>query len=62
MLQISVRLPRSLLDRVEAEAERSRREVPGSSANRSDVVRELVHEGLDRRDEEKESRKARKRK
>lgn len=45
--QIVVRLPGSLLERVDAYAERLRREMPGPSWKRSDVVRMLLARALD---------------
>jgi hypothetical protein len=45
--QIVVRLPRSLLERLDAHAERMRREVPGPAWKRSDVVRMLLAGALD---------------
>jgi hypothetical protein len=45
--QIVVRLPGSLLERVDEYAERLRREMPGPSWKRSDVVRMLLARALD---------------
>jgi hypothetical protein len=45
--QIVIRLPGSLLERVDAYAERLRREMPGPSWKRSDVVRLLLARALD---------------
>lgn len=45
--QIVVRLPKALLDRVDAYAERLRDEQPGPAWRRSDVVRMLLAKGLD---------------
>jgi hypothetical protein len=45
--QIVVRLERSLLERLDAQAERLRREMPGPSWKRSDVVRYLLARALD---------------
>jgi hypothetical protein len=45
--QIVVRLPGSLLERLDAHAERMRREVPGPAWKRSDVVRMLLARALD---------------
>ena len=45
--QIVVRLPKSLLDRLDAHAEQLRREMPGPSWKRSDVVRLLLERALD---------------
>jgi DNA invertase Pin-like site-specific DNA recombinase len=45
--QMVVRLPSALLERVDAYAERLRREMPGPSWKRSDVVRLLLAKALD---------------
>ncbi len=45
--QMVVRLPGALLARVDAYAERLRREMPGPSWKRSDVVRLLLAKALD---------------
>jgi hypothetical protein len=45
--QIVVRLPSALLERLDAYAERMRRETPGPSWKRSDVVRMLLARALD---------------
>jgi hypothetical protein len=45
--QIVVRLPKSLLDKLDAHAERLRREMPGPSWKRSDVVRMLLARALE---------------
>lgn len=45
--QIVVRLEKSLLDKLDAHAERMRREMPGPSWKRSDVVRLLLARALD---------------
>jgi hypothetical protein len=45
--QIVVRLPASLLERLDAYADRMRREMPGPSWKRSDVVRMLLARALD---------------
>ena len=45
--QIVVRLPKTLLDRVDAYAERLREEQAGPAWRRSDVVRLLLAKGLD---------------
>ena len=45
--QIVVRLPKALLDRVDAYAERLRDEQPGPAWRGSDVVRMLLAKGLD---------------
>jgi hypothetical protein len=45
--QLVVRLPKALLDRLEAYAERLRREMPGPAWKRSDVVRMLLARALD---------------
>jgi metal-responsive CopG/Arc/MetJ family transcriptional regulator len=45
--QIVVRLPGSLLERLDAYAERMRREMPGPAWKRSDVVRMLLAKALD---------------
>lgn len=42
-----VRLPKALLDRLDAHAERLRKEMPGPSWKRSDVVRLLLARALD---------------
>jgi len=44
--QIVVRLPSSLLERLDAYAERMRRDMPGRSWRRSDVVRMLLARAL----------------
>jgi hypothetical protein len=46
-VQLVVRLPKSLLDRLDAHAERLRREMPGPSWKRSDVVRLLLTKALE---------------
>jgi hypothetical protein len=48
--QIVVRLSSALLERIDAYAERMRREVPGPSWNRSDVVRMLLAKAMDEAD------------
>jgi hypothetical protein len=45
--QLVVRLPGSLLERLDAYAERMRREMPGPAWKRSDVVRLLLAKALD---------------
>ena len=45
--QIVVRLPKTLLDRVDAYADRLREEQAGPAWRRSDVVRMLLAKGLD---------------
>jgi hypothetical protein len=45
--QIVVRLPQAMLERVDAYAERLRKEQPGPAWRRSDVVRLLVARALD---------------
>lgn len=45
--QLVVRLPKALLDRVDAYAERLREEQPGPAWKRSDVVRLLMARALD---------------
>jgi hypothetical protein len=45
--QLVVRIPRALLDRVDAYAERLREEQPGPAWKRSDVVRLLLARALD---------------
>lgn len=45
--QLVVRLPKALLDRVDAYAERLREEQPGPAWKRSDVVRLLMSRALD---------------
>jgi hypothetical protein len=45
--QIVLRLPKRLLERIEAHAARLRREMPGPSWKRSDVVRMLLTQALD---------------
>ncbi len=45
--QLVVRLPKALLDRVDAYAERLREEQPGPAWKRSDVVRMLLARALD---------------
>jgi hypothetical protein len=45
--QIVVRLPSALLERLDAYAERMRREVPGPAWKRSDVVRMLLARALE---------------
>lgn len=45
--QLVVRLPKALLDRVDAYAERLRDEQPGPAWKRSDVVRMLLARGLE---------------
>jgi metal-responsive CopG/Arc/MetJ family transcriptional regulator len=45
--QIVVRLPSSLLERLDAYADRMRREMPGPAWKRSDVVRMLLTKALD---------------
>jgi hypothetical protein len=53
--QMVVRLPGALLARVDAYAERLRREMPGPSWKRSDVVRLLLAKALDESDLPKKS-------
>jgi hypothetical protein len=45
--QLVVRLPKTLLDRLDAHAERLRRDMPGPSWKRSDVVRMLLTKALE---------------
>lgn len=45
--QIVVRLPQALVDRVDAYAERLRKEQPGPAWRRSDVVRQLIARAID---------------
>jgi hypothetical protein len=45
--QLVVRMPKALLDRVDAYAERLREEQPGPAWKRSDVVRMLLARALD---------------
>jgi hypothetical protein len=44
--QLAVRVPRALLDAIDAEVERLRAERPGSNVQRSDAVREILHQVL----------------
>ena len=55
--QIVLRLPKRLLERIEAHAERLRREMPGPSWKRSDVVRLLLTQALDAVDASKKSKR-----
>jgi hypothetical protein len=55
--QMVVRLPSSLLERVDAYAERLRREMPGPSWKRSDVVRHLLAKALDEAEPPKRGRR-----
>jgi hypothetical protein len=48
--QIVVRLPKSLLDRIDAQVDQLRRAMPGPSWKRSDVVRLLLERSLDKAD------------
>lgn len=45
--QLVVRLPQDVMDRLDTYAERLRKEQPGPSWKRSDVVRMLIVRGLD---------------
>jgi hypothetical protein len=55
--QMVVRLPGALLARVDAYAERLRREMPGPSWKRSDVVRLLLAKALDESEPPKKSKR-----
>jgi hypothetical protein len=55
--QIVVRLPKTLLDRLDAHAERLRREMPGPSWKRSDVVRLLLTKALEEAEPRKGTRR-----
>jgi hypothetical protein len=57
--QIVVRLPGSLLERLDAYADRMRREMPGPSWKRSDVVRMLLAKALDEREPLKRAQRKR---
>ena len=61
MVQISFRVPPTLIERLDGWAERRSREVPGRTVARADVMRELLSEALDRLDEESKSKPRRKR-
>lgn len=58
--QLVVRLPTSLLERVDAYAEQLRLEQPGPAWRRSDVVRLLMARALDAADAAKPSKPAKK--
>lgn len=55
--QMVVRLPCSLLERLDAYAERMRREMPGPAWKRSDVVRLLLARALDEAESTKRGRR-----
>jgi hypothetical protein len=57
MTQLAVRLPRSLVERLEGHAARMRHASPGVSISRVDAIRALLNEGLARaeRDEHKKA-------
>ena len=55
--QVGVRFPADLLERLERYTERLKRERPGLSVSRADVVRMLVHERLDAIDTEDSTKK-----
>lgn len=46
MTQLAVRLPKSLVERLERHAARMRRAAPGVSITRVDAIRALLNEGL----------------
>jgi len=51
-VQVAVRFPIDLVDRVERYREALNKERPGLSLSRADVIRVLVHERLDSLDQE----------
>jgi metal-responsive CopG/Arc/MetJ family transcriptional regulator len=55
--QIVVRLPSSLLGRLDALAEELRRETPGPAWSRSDVVRMLLARALDEAERKRRGRR-----
>ncbi len=55
--QVGVRFPTELLSRLERYTERLKRERPGLSVTRADVVRMLVHERLDQIDAEDKAKR-----
>ncbi len=46
-VQFAVRIPRDLLKRIDAEAIRLAKEMPGVTMNRTVVIRVLITRGLD---------------
>lgn len=56
--QLVVRLPASLLERLDAYAEKMRRDMPGPSWKRSDVVRLLLAKALDAAEVKKPARRS----
>lgn len=45
--QYSFRLPGSLVERIEERLEKAKEEQPGRRVKRADIVRELLHAGLE---------------
>ncbi|MCU1280725.1 MAG: hypothetical protein JWM53_4271 [bacterium] len=45
-VQLALRVPEELMDAIDAEVDRLRAERPGGRINRSDAVREILHQVL----------------